>query len=120
MNDREWYDYLKTNFKPAKGSAYFFNLANCHAIEDLKPIKTQDAYVFKDHIRTATITEFKFAYIDYMDSEMEYFFSKEELEQEENLSTGKIIRFGMKKNLKMDMEQLKKEVAQLILFLRNS
>lgn len=118
MNDSEWYNYLKANFKPTKGTAYFFDLADCHEPADLKPKIVKGLTKLRVEVRKCASTHFKFAYIKYLDDEIEYFFSKNEIQKEENLSLGKVMKFRYK--IALDEEELKKELAELASFLKNS
>ncbi len=65
MTDFDWYNYLKANFKPDQGSAYFFYLADCHKLEDLKPLLIHSQAKLEDCIHEAAQKDCKFAYIEY-------------------------------------------------------
>lgn len=117
MNDFDWYNYLKANFKPDQGSAYFFDLANCHVLEDLNPILLSNSSDLEDHIHKAVTGEFKLAYFDHFESEISFYFTKEEFEKEENLTTAEVYHFKVKR--KLDMEKVKQELAKLISFLNS-
>ena len=118
MTDRDWYNYLKANFKPTQGTAYFFDLANCRKVEDLKPTLVHDLETLEGYFHQAHRKSGKCAYIEAFHEETSYFFTKEEFTQEENLTTCETEYFQIKEEL--DMEKVKKELAQLFSFILNS
>lgn len=116
MTDRELYNYIKTHYKPEKGTALFFDLRNYHLC-GLHPrvILTGEELQFNCF---QCCNPDRFALLDYLDDELLYDFTYKEFAQDENLTTGKILRYKIKQEF--DLEELKEEFAQLILFLNNS
>lgn len=117
MNDFDWCSYLKANFKPDQGTVYFFDLAHCQKLEDLKPILLSSQADLEDCIHKAVNAEFKFAYISYLENEVYFYFTKDTIEKEENLTTPQVYHFKVKREL--DMEKVKEELAQLFSFLNS-
>lgn len=116
MTDRELYNHIKATYKPEKGTALFFDLRNYHLC-GLHPRVIRSGDELEANCFDGA-KENLMATLDYFDDEIVFYFSYTTIQQHENLTKDKVLYY--KKRRKPDIEKLKIEFAELILFLNNS
>ena len=116
MTDRELYNFIKANYLPHQGKGYVFDLRNYHVDGVLNATLCKDL----DEVQTKAqeIAKYdKYAAIYYYKSEIFFEFSYREFIQYENITKNEIMSFNEKREV--DLEQLKKELKELVLFLNS-
>lgn len=115
MSERELFHHIKNTFIPQKGTALFFDLRNYHLC-GLQPKLLRSKEEVQHYCFDLEPDSFR-CILSHFGKEIFYDFSCKEFHRIENLTTHDIPYHKSKQP--MDIEQVKKEFAELIAFLKS-